>query len=69
MHSSLPRLGARGGGPKSFFMGCCGVGGDADKSKANDGEKGLKMMVISMFVFAIGVTGALIIQIISGMSF
>jgi hypothetical protein len=50
-------------------MGCCGVGGDADKSTANDGEKGLKMMVISMFVFAIGVTGALIIQIISGMSF
>ncbi len=43
---------------RSLLNGCCGRGrGETD---------GFKMIVISMFVFAVGVTVALIITIASG---
>ena len=55
-----------------LLAGCCGAdgeGGGAAFGKADAaGEKGLKAIVICMFVFAMGVTVALIIQILSGVA-
>ena len=52
-----------------MFLGCCPGSDLVDgfgKSGGDNGEKGLKVIVLSMFVFAVAVTVALFIQIAAG---
>ena len=54
---------------QSILTACCPGSDIADgfgKSGVDNGEKGLKVIVLSMFVFAVAVTVALFIQIAAG---
>ena len=54
---------------QSLLTACCPGSDIADgfgKSGVDNGEKGLKVIVLSMFVFAVAVTVALFIQIAAG---
>ena len=54
---------------QGLLTACCPGSDMADgfgKSSVDNGEKGLKVIVLSMFVFAVAVTVALFIQIAAG---